>query len=524
MAPYLPQEIIFLIAQHLIGEDDQRLTPYALVNKSWQAAFERQIYASIVVLSPSDVTTLTIEPPEREEDRHVDRLEKRGLSFARLAEITTGPQHWRQARRTYVQRILYRVAVPYWIDPIRYGGAHGINWDSAWRRENNRVFTEGISALFDYLSTWTDQDIALDIALQGEMAYVNDCDIDDPNCPDHCGRHEPESMRVETEFDTLVPPYCAELLPDTHLPKAKSVTSLRFPRIYLPGMTPGPGVDDDDCRNNLENGVLLPTVIQIASACGALRRIKLDGEYGVQYASHVLRMQVRDRTAVALTQLPLSIQHVEFVGDWPWHSYGCDGPLHEPTFHMLDTLCIAFRDISTRLTSLHIKDEAIFAELFCVDGTPGLMSDEMYWPYLETLHLECAWKLQDFFEDMQRYADGDGRDDSVVSIRYIEDLIESLGSAVQRMPRLKSARLESHFLDSYQPHGLDFCFRNDGGCRLSLSMYEDAVYEPSMRVLEAWKIDRQDLQSRTGVVPEGIDGKGNERKYWETTYASWPPL
>ncbi|KEQ68653.1 hypothetical protein M436DRAFT_57929 [Aureobasidium namibiae CBS 147.97] len=490
MSPYLPQEILSLIAQHLVEEDDHKLTPYTLVNKSWQAAFERQIYASVIVLSPSDVTIVTIESPEREEDRHVERLEKRGLSLARLAEITTGPQRWRRARRTYIQRILYRVAVLYWIDPIRYDGAHETNWDSAWRRENNRAFTEGIRSLFDHLSKWTD--------------------------------HGPESMRVETEFDTLVPPYSAELLPDTHLPKAKCVTSLNFPRIYLPGMIPGPGVDEDGCRNNPENGVLLPTVVQIASACGALRRIKLDGEYGISYASHVLRMQVRDRTAAALAQLPLSIQHVEFVGDWPWHSYGCDGPLHEPTFHTLDTLCIAFRDISTRLTSLHIKDEAIFSELFCLDGTPALLSDELHWPYLETLHLECAWKLQDCFVDMQRYADDDGRDDSP-STRYIEDLIESLGSAVQRMPRLKSAVLKSHFLERYQPHGLNLCFRNDGGCMLSLSVYEDGVYEPSMRVLEAWKIDRQDLQFRTGIVPKGIDGTGIGRKYWEATYSSWPP-
>lgn len=50
---------------------------------------------------------------------------------------------------------------------------------------------------------------------------------------------------------------------------------------------------------------------------------------------------------------------------------------------------------------------------------------------------------------------------------------------------------------------------------LSLSMYEDGIYEPSSRVLEVWRIARQHSRFRTGIVPEGIDGKGIERKYWE---------
>jgi hypothetical protein len=57
MASSVPQEILCLIAVHLTRLD-KRLSPYALVNKSWQAAFEKQIYSSMVVRSPSDVTTV----------------------------------------------------------------------------------------------------------------------------------------------------------------------------------------------------------------------------------------------------------------------------------------------------------------------------------------------------------------------------------------------------------------------------------------------------------------------------------
>jgi hypothetical protein len=112
MAPHVPQEILSLIVQHVVKEDDDhKLTPYTLVNKSWQAAFERKIYGSVVVLSPSDVSTIMVSRGERRG--------KRGLSFARLDDITSGPQYWRQMRRTYIQRILYRVTVPYWINSFR---------------------------------------------------------------------------------------------------------------------------------------------------------------------------------------------------------------------------------------------------------------------------------------------------------------------------------------------------------------------------------------------------------------------
>lgn len=520
MAPYLPQEILTLIARHLGREDDHKLTPYTLVNKSWQAAFERQIYASVVVLSPSDVTTVTISPPARPENQHIHRHEKRGLHLARLIETTSGPQHWRQARRGYIRHILYRVAVPYWINPLRYDAASESYFDSSWRRENNRVFSEGIRRLFEYHSPWTEQEISLDIALQAEMAYVNDCDIDDENCPDNCGYHEPGTGRVETKFDMLVPPYNAELLPDTHLPKAKCVTSLNFPRLYLPDMTPGPKTNKDNCMNNPENGILVPTVIEIAAACGSLQTLNLNGEYGTSYASHILRMQIRDKIAIALSQLPSSIKYLQFIGDWPYCCFGGDGPQEDAAFHEVDTLSTAFRELSTRLTSLHTSDEAIFSELFCVDGTPGLLGD-LRWPYLESLHLDCAWEFLPW-GSMQRYA---GYDYESLDTQYFEDLVEGLGFAAQRMPRLKDVVVDSHFFREHQSQGLTLCFREeDGRWKLSLSVYESTVYEPSLRVLEAWKVTSNDLQVRTGIVSEGIDGQGIERKYWEATYPSWPPL
>jgi hypothetical protein len=82
MAHCLPQEIVSLIAQHVAGEND-KMAPYTVVSRSWQAAFEKQINTSLVVLSPSRVGSVTASPGEQHK--------KRGLSLERLDELTSGP-------------------------------------------------------------------------------------------------------------------------------------------------------------------------------------------------------------------------------------------------------------------------------------------------------------------------------------------------------------------------------------------------------------------------------------------------
>jgi hypothetical protein len=136
MASAIPQEILSLIADYTaIGND--KLTPYTLVNKSWQFAFERRIYAFIVVSSPSDTTSITTGINSYHQ--------KRGLSLETLDKLT-------YARKTYIRRIVYRVALPYWLDILRIK-AENYTYENTWRRKNNQAFSEGVRALFEYLST-----------------------------------------------------------------------------------------------------------------------------------------------------------------------------------------------------------------------------------------------------------------------------------------------------------------------------------------------------------------------------------
>jgi hypothetical protein len=503
MAPYVPQEILSLIVQHVIKEDDGRkLTPYTLVNKSWQAAFERQLYASIVVLSPSDVTTVMVSPNERRE--------KRGISLATLNDITTGPQHWRQLRRKYIHQVLYRVAVPYWINSFREVWPSTFNCDNAWRRGNDQAFSKGIWSLFDNLSTWTGQHISLDIALQAEMGdYVRDCNAEDDEEETYddvkSSLNEPGTSYMQTEFDTLVPPYGACLLPDLYLPRARCVTSLDFPIIDL---------SNSDILT--ENSVSLPAVLKITSACGALQRIRLDGtlqrvddNYGVPYTTPELWTRERDTTAAALTQLPSTIQHVELLGDLIFADYLSTRDTNL-SFHRQDSLSTALRNVSRQLKTLHIKSEAIFPEFFSIKTSEG--PADPHWPRLEVIHLAEIYCSSKLFGVLERYADGSSTDEAL-SDRYIEDMYTSLGYAAQKMPKLKHVFVEIEestlSLDS-----------SDGRWILSIMVHEHTTYKPSSRVFEAWKVSRENLQFRTGINADGYDNA----RFWETTYTFWPPL
>jgi hypothetical protein len=487
MVPYLPAEILSSIAEHVVRENDShKLTPYILVNKSWQAFFERRIYASVIVLSPSYETIVKTS--------HNEQHKKRGLDLRKLAEITSGPQHWQQLRRTYIQRIIYRAAVPYWISPHRaWSSQTGVS-KSSWRRDNNEACFIGLQSLFDHISKWTNQSISLGIALRAELADTTF----------KAKSHEPGTRDIRQTEDSYVPPYTAEFRPDWYLPKAQCVTSLDFPTYYT----------NYNFSMEPENGVSLPAVIHIASACSALQKISLDGQQTISYSSPGLRRKIWDGNAAALTRLPPTVQHVKFIGTQPFQSYNFRGADHFQAENRLNTLCTALRGISTRLTSLHITEEAIFSELFCLNAIPGQMGD-MYWPHLEVLHLGTT-RMSLAFKHMDRYADCSGKNGTPYT-HYIDDLFESVGHAAQRMPRLKDAivDLSCYHIEPY-PENSTLCFR-DRKWMVSSVPRMGCTYEPSLRVLEAWKIGG-DLQSRTGQDEEGRDAM-----YWEATYTSWPP-
>jgi hypothetical protein len=286
MASSLPQEILSLIAQHA-ARDDGKLTPYTLVNRAWQAAFERQIYTSLVILSPSEVTFIAVD---------LERREKRGLSLKRLDEITSGSQDWRRVRRTHIRRILYKVAVPYWLSD-GFEKDEEYTYDNVWRRQNDYAFTQGVKSLFGYLSTWTSHNICLSMALQAESVSTDEDD------------GEPHSLPPSGDDDAIAT-YCADFLPDCSLPCANCITSLKFPELLTYAMVFSKhGGPDLPCS---EDRISLPAVLKIASACGTLQEITLENHYNNPSTEPEMGLRYQTATAHGLAPLPSSIRSLNF--------------------------------------------------------------------------------------------------------------------------------------------------------------------------------------------------------------------
>ncbi|KAI5202553.1 hypothetical protein E4T39_04661 [Aureobasidium subglaciale] len=453
MASSAPQEILCLIAQQLALLDN-KLSPYTLVNKSWQAAFERHIYASIVVRSPSDVTTVTVSDEEQ--------YDKHGLPLETFIKITNGPLDWQRARRTYIRQILYRVAVPYWLSEAREK-YDDYTYDHICRRENNQAFSEGIRLLFEHLSTWANQTISLQIALQAEDASTDE------------ESGEPESTPTTGTGDQISS-YCAEFLPRCSLPRASCVKSLEFPELETPAFMQW----DDHSTPCSENDISLPACLEIASACSALENIRLDGGDIIPLTEPDMHSTMRIATAKGFSRLPQSVRYVALC----WSS-SLQDEIPEPRdpneSAEQDLLCATLHKVSMQLRYLRIEGLEVFPELFCPDG----VSIEAHWPYLETLCLDRV-SADALFGGVARYADGATPEDALTE-QYINDLYTSLGHAAQKMPCLRSVVPNFASLG----HELKLFLKDE---RWVLRIYLMKDYRPSFGVLEAWKVPGESLQ------------------------------
>ena len=162
MSPYLPQEVLALIADQLDLRPGDKLTPYTFVNKDWQFAFEARLYRSLVLSSPSDVDTVYCAKTRR-------TYHKPGLSWVWFDAMTSGPQPRRCRRRAAIRNISYLVAVPHLLCKI---DQRGLQYYTHAKKENDRAFSRGVHASFHYMAVqWTDKalPISLKLALHTDM-------------------------------------------------------------------------------------------------------------------------------------------------------------------------------------------------------------------------------------------------------------------------------------------------------------------------------------------------------------------
>jgi len=478
MASSAPQEILALIVDHLtqLGE---KLSPYALVNKSWQAAFERQIYSSVVVRSSSGVTNIKVDGWPRFSERH----NKQGLSLETFIDITNGPQDWQRLRRTYVCQIFYGVAVPYWLDDVpekEDDYAH----DNFCRRKNNQAFSKGVYRLFEHLSTWTDQAISLQIALQAEDASTRE-ESGEPESTPTIGTEE-EITRYRADFVSGYP-----------LPRASCITSLEITEL-LTGATEWSELNAS-YLDLWENKISLPASLRIASACSALKEIYFDGGDGEPLAGPNMWLTRRNAAAKEISQLPRTIKDIFLYRNSPSKveisdARGSNGSAEQ------DLFCAALHKFSMQLQHFRMSEMEVFPELFCPVGL-GLPI-EAHWPFLETLLLTDVTDHGPY-SNLPRHADGIPKEHPLAE-RYVNDLYTSLGHAVQKMPRLKSIELSFGGL----LHGLDLWFKNE---QWNLTLCVLSGNQPSPEFLKAWKVPGGSLQ------PYMFHGRQ------KATYSSWPP-
>jgi hypothetical protein len=480
MAPPLPFEILAIIARYVAAQGG-KLTPYAMVNRDWQVAFEEHIYSFLVVLSPSDVTTVAVGT-----DNGLEHCKKHGLTLQRLDALVTGPETWKRARKAAIKRILYKVAVPHWLteEIMRDYEDDGeeYTYDNAFRRENDRAFSEGVRSLFNYLSHWTDKarPMSLGIVLQAERVYTSDEDA------------EPGVFEPVTGEDELLAPYRASFIRDYQLPVVNCISSLDLPEALIPA--------DMGQENQLSPGAAL----KIASACGgdALLRVQIDGAYTIPRVDTAISAERRATTAENLSRLPPSVRRL----DIQWRAYGPvievpSAPSPLPAVHLQpDALSAALHNVSLQLKELYIDELDVLPEFFCPTGI-GLPPGQN-WAHLETLELTNL-PFYTPFGHVLRYGDESSRSDIHVQ-SYFDELYTNVALAVQRMPKLELLSITFHSLEQE----LEFSRTEKGEGVLNFEL--GGSYWFSREVLHAWKVHkaqlRRDYPTRLTV-------------YWKI----WPP-
>lgn len=491
MADSLPLEVLSLIAAFaaypacvsspLVLDEWYNSPPplvaFALVNKAWQLAFERQIWADISVLSPSTSRDVTVHDYDTETRQSHP---KHGLPLDTLDTLTRGPQAWRQARRSALHRIRYKVAVPHWLADQCWQDVHFLRREDIHKRENDAAFDFGITRLFTCLSEWQGRPnkLSLHIMLQGEDIY----DLK------HVGPLEDVPPVAEEIW-----PYMASLPEGLHLPAVNGVVSLTFSHVTAPSWM------------GTENHVNPSTALAIASACTTLQQLNFSGPCANSHTEPTYVLEARDATARKLLNLPdtlriLKLRWNVIPDDIVVEIFGSGVP-STLSFHP-DALSTALHRIAQSLRILDLSCLEIQPSLFWPDSTDQTAS-KPYWPNLEILYAKeipyhtfddqnlrstTPWHSAEAArgpkgESMWPQDPGDS-----VNFNYFDKLYESLGCAARRMPKVEQIRIS--FVDNgdqlsftVEDHRRIFEYRSEHG------------YSPTKSLLKLWGVNEAHLVS-----------------------------
>ncbi|KAG2170611.1 hypothetical protein JADG_010350 [Aureobasidium aubasidani] len=472
MSPYLPQEVLALIADPLNLRAEDKLAPYTLVNKDWQFAFEARLYRSLVLNSPSDVDTGYCAKTRK-------TYPKPGLSWVGFDAMTSGPQPWKCRRRAAIRTISYLVAVPHLLYKV---DQRGLQYYTHAKKENGRAFSRG---MFHYLAVqWTDKALPISLKLALHTDMTQDA---------FEGRQIlPSSGPVATE-KSVDDYYEANLVPDIHLPTHSFRT--RYPGIPLD-----------------RNHVSISAICEISSACGGSysQKVELESERGNSVFTPAIDADHRMAVANGLGRLSPQVRELKY--NYDSSEWVEDLRDDSPKITLSpDCICSALYRISMQLRHLEIQEMHISPELFWPLDSQD--TTQAFRPHLEVLDLSFAafTPAGDFLEygyDVHEVRHCDAK----FLISYLDKVYESAGRAAQHMPCIKNFTLVFY----PQTYCLHFNIRN-GKRVLEIATdneYGDLQqpYRPSSRVLDAWNVSQGKMH---------FDGEIGRT---EVEYEDWPPV
>lgn len=341
-----------------------RLSSYTAVSRTWQAAFEQEIWSVLCV---------------RSEELEGDR-EQGWLSLKALDDFTSGAPY-RVARRKWIQRINYCIVAPHRLKDNTLMAEDGYTPDNAVRKANDRAFHDAMLNLFQILSTWTFNNSRprMVVTLCGfareytEMSEPNTRFVSDTRC----------QYRVDTrDGEKLVLPYRARFVNNdsSALPDVPFLTSLVF---HIPEIDRDP---QDPC-------VSIESAFQIAEHCPALTHFFLFARYYIRSDQAKGLRERREQFIRGLARLPSTLQSMTCLHDpeAPPMAF-MEGPNLLPPSG-IDDLSISLRHVSMKLRSLNLSGVSVTPDIFWPSGESQTDIFSLHWPKMESLTLTIPPRL-----------------------------------------------------------------------------------------------------------------------------------
>ncbi|KAJ5995746.1 hypothetical protein N7481_002723 [Penicillium waksmanii] len=463
MAPHLPQEILYLIADHL-QEEEASLVPCTRVCRQWQVGFEPLIYSELIhVFSAEDVSG---------EDH------ERGMSLSHFQKVTSGDG---LARRPLIRRLCYHIVVPIDLQDWKTRKYKGYTLENDVRQNNDVAFHSAIVDLFNTLTDW-DPSLRLSIELEllgrevGKEPYTWDFD----DAGDY--RYEYKKGRTKS-----VPVYRAHFLNNgaSLLPDVACIDRLCF--------------HDDFPSHQIWVG----SAMQIAQHCTTLTEMMLGLDEYIR-PDHIEYIQAR-RQAVAdgLLTMPHSLRVFRLLNqrESPWKEMmtGLKVLLSDHDFLSQNILHLSLSLRELKINKLSLTPDFLFP--LDTESHPLPTTRSLYWPSLEVIELTRVapwlpsgqWVAHPTREDQIEIDEvedwemiicdlEEGTIDRPIFDReHFHRTLISLGYAARHMPCLKYMQYHldhrTHFRFEFKPHG------SSGKAEWMLYSH----YRPNQQVMDVWE-------------------------------------